>query len=139
MNFRNRSLVSKLAVGFIVLILAVLASAKQSQTLVVGKDDRVTFETAVRIGGQMMPPGDYLVQHVREGDDHAVTFRKISASNEDQIGNAGRTEIVRTVCKLKSLGTTAKYTELHYSVNEGSKTKTLQHLLVQGENVKHMF
>jgi hypothetical protein len=46
---------------------------------------------------------------------------------------------VRATCRLKPLGAASKYTELHYTLTDGSKTKTLQHLLVQGENVKHVF
>ena len=139
MNLGNRSFVSKVAVGLMVLTLSVLVFAKQDQTVVVGKDDTVTFETPVRIGKQVVPAGDYRVQHMLEGDNHAVTFKKVSASSEGESGSAAGTEVVRTVCKLKSLGTTAKYTELHYTLHEGSKMKTLQDLLVQGENVKHMF
>ncbi len=139
MNLRNHSFVSKLAVGLLVSIVSVLVFAKQDQTVLVGNDDKVTFETPVRIGKQVVPTGDYRVQHMLEGDNHVVTFKKVSASGEEERGSVAGTEVVRTLCKLESLGTTAKYTELHYTLNEGSKTKTLQHLLVQGENVKHLF
>jgi hypothetical protein len=43
------------------------------------------------------------------------------------------------LARLQSLGAASKYTELHYILNVGSKTKTRQHLLVQGENGKHVF
>ncbi len=49
MNLRNHSFVSKLAVGLLVSIVSVLVFAKQDQTVLVGNDDKVTFETPVRI------------------------------------------------------------------------------------------
>ena len=140
MNLCNhRSFVSWLAIGLMILIIGIPALAQTDEAVLVGKDDTVTFETPVRIGKRLLPPGDYLVRHTLVSNDHVVTFKKISVSSNGQSASAAGSEAVRVICRLKPLGAASKYTELHYTLNHGSKTKTLQHLLVQSENVKHMF
>jgi hypothetical protein len=56
----------------------------------------------------------------------------------DSAGRGARDSRV-WLARLQSIGAASKYTELHYTLNVDSKTKALQHLLVQGENVKHVF
>jgi hypothetical protein len=59
----HHSFLSKLAIGFLVLAVGLPVLAQTDETVLVGNDGTVTFETPVRIGRQVAPPGDYLVRH----------------------------------------------------------------------------
>jgi hypothetical protein len=104
-------------------------SALADQTMRVGQNDEISFETPVKGGQSVLQPGTYRFEHVIESDHHIIILTPISAAN------AGHE--VRVQCKLESVGTPAKYTELHFA--PGKQVKTLHYVLVAGESAKHRF
>lgn len=115
----------------ILLVLACTAFAPllAGQTMRVGQNDEITFETAVKVGRSVLQPGTYRFKHMVESDHHVITLTPISGANAGQA--------VRVQCKLESVGAPAKYTELHFA--PGKRIKTLHYIVVAGESAKHSF
>jgi hypothetical protein len=113
----------------LVLVCMMFVSSLAGQTMHVGQNDEITFETPVKVGQSILQPGTYRFEHVIESDHHIVKLTPTSAANADQG--------VRVQCKLESVGTPAKYTELHFA--PGKQVKTLHYVLVAGESARHRF
>jgi hypothetical protein len=113
----------------VVLACMMFVSALAGQTMRVGQNDEIAFETPVKVGQSVLQPGTYRFKHVIESDHHIIVLTPISGAN------AGHE--VRVQCKLESVGAPAKYTELHFA--PGKKVKTLHYVLVAGESAKHRF
>lgn len=113
----------------VALVCIVFVPVLAGQTMRVGQNDEITFETPVKVGPNILKPGTYRFEHVVESDHHIIALTPIAGANA---GHA-----VRVECKLESVGTPAKYTELHFA--PGRDVKTLHYVLVAGESEKHKF
>lgn len=139
MQSGNHSYPGELVVSVLTFLIAVVAVPLLAQTekaLSVGPKGEVTFETPVRVGKVLLDPGNYLVQHVTEGQDDVVYFRRSERTKAEGSPAAG-SQVVRVKCRLIPLSTVADATELHYGLREGYKQ--LLYLLVQGDKAKHQF
>jgi len=103
----------------------------------VGKKGDISFTSAVRVGAVVLKRGEYYLQHVIEGEDHVIVFRKKVRLRTDLTPSPGK-EVARVICKLTPLGETAKHTGFRYGLNAAGE-KTIEEIHVQGENVKHVF
>ena len=114
-------------------LLAVIAfvfvPALVGQNMRVGENNEITFETSVKVGQTVLPPGTHRFEHVVESDHHIIKLTPTSMSKDSHE--------VNVQCKLESVGKPAKYTELHFA--PGKKFKTLDSVLVAGENERHRF
>lgn len=124
----SRSLLLRCLVSFVV-IAFVFVPALVGQDMTVGQDNELTFETPVKVGQTILPPGTYRFEHVVESDHHIIKLTPTSKSK-------GSHE-VSVRCKLESVGTPSKYTVLHFA--PGKKFKTLHYVLVAGESARHRF
>ena len=93
----------------------------------VGKKGDFRFTTDTRVGDAMLPAGMYQFQHKVEGQDHVFVFRSQSGK-----------EVARVKCMVEPLGEKAKDT-LIYSTKNDAGENVVQQIVVQGENVKHVF
>lgn len=121
-----RSLLTGL-VSFVV-IAFVFVPALVGQNMRVGENNEITFETSVKVGQTVLPPGTYRFEHVVESDHHIIKLTPTSMSKDSHE--------VTVQCKLESVGRPAKYTELHFAPG---KIKTLHYVLVAGESARHRF
>lgn len=115
-----------LALG--ILSLPALAQHEHEQKIHVGKTGDTTFSSEVKVGDISLPAGAYRFKHVVEGDDHVVTFTKITTGKE----------VARVKCKMEPLGEKAKQTMIFTAPDANGKDAITQ-IVVAGENVKHVF
>lgn len=90
--------------------------------------NRVTFAAPIRVGGELLPAGDYVVRHTMEGADHVMIFQSLNHKHPD----------VKAKCQLIELGNKADQTRTVYALN-AAKERVLQELVFGGDTVKHVF
>jgi hypothetical protein len=117
--------------GFIsfVVLAVVFVPVLAGQNIRVGQNNEITFETPVKVGKTVLPPGTYRFEHVVESDHHIIKLTPTSMSKDSHE--------VAVQCKLESVGKPAKYTELHFA--PGKQFKSLNYVLVAGESDRHRF
>ncbi|HYM77655.1 MAG TPA: hypothetical protein VE377_16905 [Candidatus Dormibacteraeota bacterium] len=95
-----------------------------------GKHDvsRVEFVAPIRVGGALLPPGEYVVRHTMEGADHVMVFQSVNHKHAD----------VKAKCQLVQLGNKADQTRTVYDLN-AAKERVLQELVFRGDTAKHVF
>ena len=112
-------------VGASLITLGLMASAQADGT---HELNHVTFVAPIRVGGTLLPAGDYDVRHTMEGAAHVMVF---------QSANHKRTE-VKAHCQLVQLGAKADRTRTVYELNAAGE-RVLQELVFGGDSVKHVF
>lgn len=90
--------------------------------------NRVTFVAPIRVGGELLPAGDYVVRHTMEGAEHVMIFQSLNHKHAD----------VKAKCQLIELGNKADQTRTVYELN-AAKERVLQELVFGGDTVKHVF
>ena len=95
---------------------------------VVAPVQKITFMNPIRVGGTLLPKGDYEVRHVMEGQDHIMVFYSVSSK---KVGE------VRVKCSLVPLPQKAERTETVYSIN-AAKEQVLQEMVFRGDSAKHV-
>jgi hypothetical protein len=90
--------------------------------------NRVAFADPIRVGGALLPPGEYVVRHIMEGPDHIMVFEAVNHKHPD----------VKAKCQLVELGKKADQTRTVYDLNS-AKERVLQELVFRGDSVKHVF
>lgn len=88
----------------------------------------VTFVASIRVGGVLLPAGEYLVRHTMEGADHIMVFQSANHKHAD----------VKAKCQLVQLGNKAEQTRTVYELNAAGE-RVLQELVLGGDSVKHVF
>lgn len=104
------------------------AGKKHENKIHVGKRGEISFNTDTRVGDALLPAGAYQFQHIVEGDDHVVVFKKAGTGKE----------VVRVKCMIEPLGEKAEQTTI-YSAKNAAGENVVRQILVGGENVKHVF
>jgi hypothetical protein len=90
--------------------------------------NRVTFVAPIRVGGELLPVGDYVVRHTMEGLEHVMIFQSLNHKHPD----------VKAKCQLIELGNKADRTRTVYALNAAGE-RVLQELVFGGDTVKHVF
>lgn len=98
---------------------------KHQKMMHVGRKGEVTITSPIKVGQTVLKPGTYMFQHVVEGADHVVLFKKDGM------------EVARVTCRLESLGQKAKTTALYTHIGDGGE-KILDAVAVRGEDFKHV-
>lgn len=113
-----------------------LAQDKHQGIVNLGKKGEIVFNSSVRVGDQLLKEGTYQIQHVIEGEDHVIVFRKMS---RDYYGHlvSGK-EVARVKCRVEPLGEKAKHGGVRFGTNAAGE-KTVEEVHVRGENVTHLF
>lgn len=118
-----------------IFVIPLFAQGNQGMTDL-GKKGEITFDQPVRVGDQLLKEGTYQIQHVMEGADHVIVFRKMSRNYYRQL-IPGK-EVARVKCRVESLGEKAKHGGLRFGTNAAGE-KTVEEVHVRGENVTHLF
>jgi len=90
--------------------------------------NRVTFAAPIRVGGTLLPAGEYVVRHTMEGADHVMVFQSLNHKHPD----------VKAKCQLVQLGNKADQTRTVFELN-AAKERVLQELVFGGDTAKHVF
>jgi Protein of unknown function (DUF2911) len=117
----NRVLTAIVCV-MVVLGLTLAANAQNSE-----KAQRVTFEEAIKIQGQLVPAGSYTINHVVEGQNHIMVFRQERGAHQE----------FRFNCNMVQLPSKAKQTTRVYDTASGSKV--LKSMTFAGDTYEHVF
>ena len=114
----------------VVLCVCLLASSGRAGAQDNGTHEvnHVTFVAPIRVGGVLLPAGDYVVRHTMEGTEHAMIFQSMNHKHAD----------VKAKCQLIELGNKANQTRTVYEVNAANE-RVLQELVFGGDTVKHVF
>jgi hypothetical protein len=111
--------------GFFLLVLSAVAVA--ANKLGIHDVGRVTFTTPVRIGSNLLPPGEYVVRHTMEGQDHVMAFESVKSK-----------EVFKVKCSLEPLSHKADQDKTVYELTS-TKEKILHELVFRGDTAKHVF
>jgi hypothetical protein len=90
----------------------------------VGKSWTVSFSKPAKVGGTVLPAGDYKVQHLKDGDAQVLVFK------------SGNKEKVRVACKTEERPSKADGTELTYVDNDGGD-RVLRAIVFEGDRFRH--
>jgi len=129
-----------LVAAVLLVFAAIPITAQQEQTLKVGKQGEMTFDTETVVGGLTLKPGRYRFQHRIEGSDHFVHFTEVTKERPSSWGVSGgipKAHPGELKCNLETLPSKASRTEVH-TVQEGG-IKRITKIVVKGENVAHLF
>jgi hypothetical protein len=81
-----------------------------------------------RVGGTLLPAGEYVVRHTMEGQDHIMVFQAVNHKAQG----------VKVKCQLVQLGKKADLTRTVYQINAANE-RVLQELVFAGDTAKHVF
>lgn len=87
----------------------------------------ITFSTPIRVGGTLLPAGQYVVRHTMEGQEHVMVFQRASSKEETKVK-----------CTLVPLAQKADENRKVYQIN-AAQEKVLQELVFRGDTAKHVF
>jgi hypothetical protein len=114
------------------IVLAVLALACIAMAggngLGIHEVSRINFVAPVRVGSALLTPGDYLVRHTMEGQEHVMVFESV----------ARRTVEAKVKCTLVPLQKKAEESKTVYEMNSANE-RVLQELVFAGDKAKHVF
>lgn len=110
-----------------VLALASIAMAKENP-MGIHEVSHITLDQPTRVGGVLLPAGDYVVRHTMEGQDHIMVFQAAK----------GKAPEVKVKCTLVPLARRANQT-LAVSTLNAANERVLQELVIRGDTAKHVF
>jgi hypothetical protein len=114
---------------FILCILAMVSMAVAKQNpMGIREVSHVTFAQPTRVGGVLLPAGDYVVRHTMEGADHIMVFQAAKGKGPE----------VKAKCTLVPLPHPANQTQAVSSLNAANE-RVLQELVFRGDTAKHVF
>jgi hypothetical protein len=112
--------------GLLFVCLSTIAMASENK-MGIHEMSRVTFDSSVRVGSNVLPAGEYVVRHTMEGQDHVMTFQRV-----------GNKEVFKVKCTLVPLPKKAQKDQTSFEVTSGNE-KVLQELIFSGDTAKHVF
>lgn len=113
-------------VAVLLFALASIAFAKENK-LGISETNRVTFDTAVRIGTELLPAGEYVVHHTMEGQDHVMVFQRLRSKQEYKVK-----------CTLVAVPKKIEKDQNSYQVNANNE-RVLLEMQFRGDLAKHVF
>ncbi len=118
------------ALGILLLCLLGLTLITSAAPINLGISEvgHVTFNDPIRVGTILLPPGDYEVRHVMQGQDHLMIFKRMHSNVPG----------VTVACKLVPLSEKASSTATVYRLN-ASNERVLTELVFSGDTAKHVF
>jgi len=114
--------------GLFICLLSVVAMASGNK-LGIREVRRVTFHSVVHIGPNVLQPGEYVVRHAMDGENHMMTFEPVSGKGK---------EVVKVKCTLVPLSEKAGNDSSVFNTT-ASNEKVLQELVFAGDTAKHVF
>ncbi|HLG16180.1 MAG TPA: hypothetical protein VJH03_16980 [Blastocatellia bacterium] len=139
MRTKNKSIVTSAILVLVLGLFSLSALAQHEDMVRIGKKGIVAFDTPVRVGDTLLKPAKYQIQHVVEGEDHVIVFKRISQTGSaGYISSVSAKETMRLKCRLEPLGEKARHGGMRFGTNAAGE-KTLEEVHIQGENVKHVF
>jgi len=111
-----------------VLGLALLANAKENK-FGVADSRNLSITAPTRIGGFLVPIGEYKVLHSMQGQDHIMVFTQAKGKNPVE---------VRVKCQLVPLAQKADRDEQTFVINAASE-RVLHTLVFRGDSAQHVF
>jgi hypothetical protein len=112
--------------GVFLLAIGAIAVASENK-MGIHEESRITFDTPVRVGGDVLPAGQYIVRHTMQGEDHIMAFHR-----------SGHKDVFLVKCTLVALGGKADKDEAVYEITSNQE-KVLHELIVRGDTAKHVF
>ncbi len=85
------------------------------------------FDEPVRVQGQLLPAGEYKIDHVMEGQKHIMVFKQVSGDKQE----------FRLNCTIVQLTSKAKQSTSVYDTSSG--TRVLKAMTFAGDNYEHVF
>ena len=116
------------AVTLLVCMLALVSFAVAGNNLGIHDTGKLVLANPTRVGGTLLPAGEYTVRHTMEGQDHVMVFQAANHKVQD----------VKVKCQLVQLGKTADQTRTVYQLNAANE-RVLQELVFAGDTAKHVF
>lgn len=111
-----------------VLALSLFATAKENKFGV--SDSRtMTITAPTRVGGVLLPIGEYKVLHTMEGQDHVMVFTQLNRKNPIE---------TKVKCQLVPLKNRADRDEQTYQFNAANE-RVLHTLVFRGDTAEHVF
>jgi len=114
--------------GLLLCVLSVAAMAAGNK-LGIREVRRVTFHTAVHVGPNVLQPGEYVVRHAMDGENHMMTFEPVSGKGK---------EVVKVKCTLVPLSEKADSSHTVFQTTAANE-RVLQELVFAGDTAKHVF
>lgn len=117
----------------------ILAQQKATPEYTIGKSSQIHLNVPVKVGTVTLPPGMYQLQHKMEGDDHYVSFRKVSMAAGYRHGNTqvAKEDVASVKCRVEATDKVRK-TALTFRTNAAGE-KELAEVRIAGESFKHEF
>jgi hypothetical protein len=116
------------AMTLFVCMLAFVSFAVAGNNLGIHDTGKVVLGSPTRVGGALLPAGEYTVRHTMEGQEHVMVFQAANHKVQD----------VKVKCQLVQLGKKADQTRTVYQLNAANE-RVLQELVFAGETAKHVF
>lgn len=111
-----------------VLALSLFANAKANKFGVA--DSRIITITApTRVGGVLLPKGEYKVLHTMEGQDHVMVFTQLTDKNPIE---------TKVKCQLVPLKAKADQDTQTFELNAANE-RVLHTLVFRGDTAQHVF
>jgi len=88
----------------------------------------ITFVAPMRVGGALLPAGEYLVRHTMNGQEHVMVFESVKTKAVE----------AKAKCTLIPLTKKANETATIYEMNAANE-RVLQELVFRGDTAKHVF
>jgi len=114
--------------ALVMCVLVAVPLAKAGGDLGIRETGRVNFVAPIRVGGALLPAGEYVVRHTMEGQEHVMVFQSVNHKVQD----------VKAKCQLVQLGNKADQTRTVYQLNAANE-RVLQELVFAGDTAKHVF
>jgi hypothetical protein len=109
----------------VMLTFALSTLAADAPHATASKTWKVSLPTAMKVGGVLLPAGDYKVQSLTEGEDHIMVFK-----------TQGNKEKARAGCKLEKLDKKADQTVLVSNL-DGDGQRVLESISFKGDTFRH--
>ncbi|SRR5689334_21098078 len=110
---------------FILLVAVSALAADTAKMPGVGKKYDVTFYSPVKVANILLPAGDYVVEHVMEGENHIMVFKTMNKKEAK----------ARVNCKMVDLAKKAEQTFQEYTTVNGDRVLTS--MTFRGDKFKH--
>jgi hypothetical protein len=111
-----------------VLGLSLFANAKENK-FGVADTRNITITSPTRVGGVLLPKGDYKVLHTMEGQNHIMVFTQLKGKKPIE---------ARVKCQLVPLPQRSDRDEQTFVVN-AAKERVLRTLVFRGDTAEHVF
>jgi hypothetical protein len=111
-----------------ILALSLLASATQNK-FGVADSRNIAITAPTRVGGVLLPAGDYKVLHTMEGQDHIMVFKQLRAKKPVE---------AHVKCQLVPLAKRAERDEQAFVINAANE-RVLHTLVFKGDSAQHVF